>query len=89
MKITNREMLTAFSENYLYGLLGWSIPISIVIGDIRVISIVAFLFYMFLSKIINRDKYVTNLGKYFMFPIPAMLGAISAYYLGEIIKTIL
>jgi hypothetical protein len=38
-------------------------------------------FYFFLGKIVNRPKYVTDLGKFIVFPVPTALGAFIGYKL--------
>lgn len=83
------DIWNACWQNYLYGFSGWMIPVAVNLSNTYIIATVAFLFYSFLSKIINRDKYTTNLGKYVFFPVPATFGAISAFYLGEYLKIII
>jgi hypothetical protein len=38
-------------------------------------------YYFFVGRIINRPKYVTDLGKLIVFPIPSALGAFTGYKL--------
>ena len=38
-------------------------------------------YYFFMGKIVNRPKYVTDLGKMIVFPIPSALGAFTGYKL--------
>ena len=89
IKENKTDIWHACWQNYLYGFTGWMIPVAVTIGNAYLIPIVACLFYSFLSKIINREKYNTNLGKYFFFPVPATFGALSAFYLGEYLKLFL
>jgi hypothetical protein len=42
-------------------------------------------YYFFMGKIVNRPKYVTDLGKLIVFPIPSALGAFTGYKLSYII----
>jgi hypothetical protein len=42
-------------------------------------------YYLFLGKIVNRPKYVTDLGKLIVFPIPSALGAFAGYKLSYIL----
>jgi hypothetical protein len=39
------------------------------------------LYYFFLGKVVNRPKYVTDLGKFIVFPVPTALGAFIGYKL--------
>lgn len=76
----------AFFQNYLYGFTGVLVPVAVWMENVWALSIALFCFYSVLSTVINREKYTTNLGKYFFFPFPAMLGGISAYSIGEVFK---
>jgi hypothetical protein len=38
-----------------------------------------------MGKIVNRPKYVTELGKKIMFPIPSALGAFAGYKLSYLL----
>jgi hypothetical protein len=38
-------------------------------------------YYFFMGKIVNRPKYVTDLGRMIVFPIPSALGAFAGYKL--------
>jgi hypothetical protein len=73
------ELRWAVVENYFYGLLGsvifvfvsYKIDIAVLIGYM--------IYYFYLSRVINRPKYVTSLGKFIVFPVPTALGAFSGY----------
>lgn len=92
-----KDIWTAIYQNYLYAFMGWMIPVLVTIvmqNDNRLIRgtcvlIVSYFFYSLLSVIINRAKYITNLGKYLWFPLPASIGALSAVEFGIILKTFL
>jgi len=43
-------------------------------------------YYFYVGKVINRPKYVTSLGKFIMFPVPASLGAFSGYKLAYVLS---
>jgi len=42
-----------------------------------------------MGRIVNRPKYVTDLGKLIVFPIPSALGAFTGYKLGYFIHQFL
>lgn len=88
-KENKNKILLAFKQNYLYGLTGVMIPVAVWVENVFVLAIALYGFYTMLSVVVNREKYTTNLGKYFYFPLPAMLGGITSYILGQFIKTIL
>jgi hypothetical protein len=43
------------------------------------------LYYNFMGTIVNRPKYVTDLGKLIVFPIPSALGAFAGYKLSYLL----
>jgi hypothetical protein len=46
-------------------------------------------YYFYVGKVINRPKYVTSLGKFIMFPVPAALGAFAGYKLAYILSSLI
>jgi hypothetical protein len=57
-------------------------------SDVAVlVSYVAY--YTFLSRIINRPKYITDLGKLVVFPYPSAIGAFAGYKLSSYILTLI
>jgi len=65
--------------NFIYGFLGAIVIVAITIKiDIGVL-VAYLLYYFFLGKIVNRPKYVTDLGKFIVFPVPTALGAFIGY----------
>ena len=43
------------------------------------------IYYFYMGKIVNRPKYVTDLGKLIVFPLPSALGAFTGYKLSYIL----
>ena len=78
---TNKEIWEGIRDNFIYGFLGAVLVVFIATrSDIAVL--LGFLaYYFFLGKIVNRPKYVTDLGKLIVFPIPSALGAFTGYKL--------
>ena len=67
------------SIQFIYGFLG---AILVVFISTRIdigVFLGYFIYNSFLSHIINRPKYITELGKRIIFPIPTTLGAFSGY----------
>jgi hypothetical protein len=65
--------------NFIYGILG-ALVIVTVTSRIDIAVLLAYLlYYFFLGRIVNRPKYVTELGKFIVFPIPTALGAFIGY----------
>jgi len=42
--------------------------------------------FFFISKVINRPKYVTSLAKFILFPIPTALGGFAGYKIAYILS---
>lgn len=75
--------------NFIYGFLGAVVIVAVTIKiDIGVL-IAYLLYYFFLGKIVNRPKYVTDLGKFIVFPIPTALGAFLGYKIAPAIINML
>lgn len=86
---SSKELKQAMLENYIYGFLG-SILIVFIVAKVDVLVIIGYMtYYFFVGKVINRPKYVTSLGKFIMFPVPAALGAFTGYKLAYLLSTFL
>jgi hypothetical protein len=78
------EILEAVFENFTYGILG-SIIIVFITLRIDIAVLIAYMsYYFFVGKVVNRPKYVTSLGKFIVFPVPAALGAFIGYKLANL-----
>ena len=86
---SSKELKQAMLENYIYGFLG-SILIVFIVAKVDVLVILGYMtYYFFVGKVINRPKYITSLGKFIMFPVPAALGAFTGYKLAYLLSTFL
>lgn len=65
--------------NFIYGLLGALVIVAITIRLDIAVLLAYLLYYFFLGKVVNRPKYVTDLGKFIVFPIPTAIGAFIGY----------
>jgi hypothetical protein len=65
--------------NFIYGFLGAIVIVSITVKTDIGVLVSYLLYYFFLGKIVNRPKYVTDLGKFIIFPVPTALGAYIGY----------
>mgnify|MGYP003627184274 CR=1 FL=1 len=83
--ITVSEVVLHSLSNFTYGLLGASIIVSIKLGHDLPVLITYLMYYFFLGKVINRPKYVTNVGKFIVFPIPTAVGAFFGYKVAPIL----
>jgi hypothetical protein len=86
LETTSGELRQAAFENFVYGFIG-SIIVVFIANRIDIAVLISYLcYYFFVGKVVNRPKYVTSLGKFIMFPIPAALGAFTGYKLASILS---
>lgn len=86
---STREIYVAAFENFLYGLLG-AILVVFIAEKIDIAVLIAYMvYYFYVGKVVNRPKYVTSLGKFIVFPVPAALGAFTGYKLAQWLSLIL
>lgn len=84
-----KELRTAAIENFVYGFLG-SILVVFIAQRMDLMVLLAYMtYYFYVGKVINRPKYVTSLGKFIMFPVPAALGAFAGYKLAYILSSLI
>jgi hypothetical protein len=80
------EIRMAILENATYGLIG-AIIVVFIANRIDIAVLISYLcYYFFVGKVVNRPKYVTSLGKFIVFPVPAALGAFVGYKLANLIS---
>ena len=91
-----KGVVTSWSEiaqhcgvNFLFGLTGGLVIASIVIAEPWVILVSYYINKRFESKVLNRNKYTTKLGKDYIFPIPSSVGFLIGWYISTIIKNML
>jgi len=82
---THKEIWEGVRDNFIWGFLG-SILVVFVTTEIDIAVLLAYLaYYFYVGRIVNRPKYVTNLGKLIVFPLPTTLGAFVGYKLSYIL----
>jgi hypothetical protein len=82
---TKQEIFEGIRDNFIFGFLG---AILVVFISLRVdLAVLAgyLVYYSFMGRIVNRPKYVTDLGKLIVFPVPSALGAFTGYKLSYIL----
>jgi len=86
------EVWEGFRDNFIFGFLGATLVVFIATKTDIAVLMGYITYYFFMGKIVNRPKYVTDLGKMIVFPIPSALGAFTGYKLSyvllELIKSI-
>jgi len=86
---TRKEIWDAIRDNFIFGFIGATLVVFIATKtDIAVLAGYT-TYYVMMGKIVNRPKYVTELGKKIMFPMPSALGAFSGYKLSYLLINLL
>ena len=81
-EITLKELIFEFFVNFFYAYVAnVTTPFIVQKYDFGVF-IGFFIYYYFLSYILNRDKYESKFGRYILLPIPCILGAYVSYKTG-------
>jgi hypothetical protein len=75
--------------NFTFGFLGATLVVFIATRTDIAVLLAYITYYYFMGKIVNRPKYVTDLGKLIVFPIPSALGAFTGYKLSYILLELL
>jgi hypothetical protein len=78
---TNQEIWEGVRDNFIFGFLASALIVCITTRSDIAVLIAYLSYYFFLGKIVNRPKYVTDLGRLIVFPIPSALGAFTGYKL--------
>jgi hypothetical protein len=86
---TAAEVWEGIRDNFTFGFIGATLVVFIATRtDVAVLfGYIAYYFYM--GTIVNRPKYVTQLGKLIVFPIPSALGAFTGYKLSYLLIQLL
>ena len=78
---TTREIWEGTRDNFTFGFLGAILVVFIATRTDLAVLLGYLAYYAFMGRIVNRPKYVTELGKLIVFPIPSALGAFAGYKL--------
>jgi hypothetical protein len=82
------EIFHGVRDNFIFGFLGATIVVFISTRTDIMVLLGYLAYYFFMGRIVNRPKYVTDLGKLIVFPIPSALGAFAGYKLSYILQHI-
>lgn len=86
---TPSEVFVGVRDNFIFGFLGATIVVFISTRVDVMVLLGYITYYYFMGRIVNRPKYVTDLGRKIVFPIPSALGAFAGYKLSYILQTLL
>ena len=82
---TTKEIWEGVRDNFTFGFIGATLVVFIATRTDIAVLLGYLLYYVFMGTIVNRPKYVTDLGKLIVFPIPSALGAFAGYKLSYIL----
>ena len=82
---TNKEIWEGVRDNFTFGFLGAMLVVFIATRTDLAVLVGYLVYYAYMGRIVNRPKYVTDLGKLIVFPIPSALGAFTGYKLSYLI----
>ena len=82
---TTKEIWEGIRDNFIFGFLGAMMVVFIATRSDVAVLIGYIIYYMYMGRIVNRPKYVTDLGKLIVFPIPSAFGAFTGYKLSYIL----
>jgi hypothetical protein len=82
---SNKEIWEGVRDNFIFGFLGATLVVFIATRTDIAVLLGYLIYYFFVGKIVNRPKYVTDLGKLIVFPIPSALGAFTGYKLSYVL----
>ena len=86
---TYKEVWEGVRDNFTFGFLGATLVVFIATRTDIAVLMGYLIYYFFMGKIVNRPKYVTDLGKLIVFPIPSALGAFTGYKLSYVLLSLL
>jgi uncharacterized membrane protein YfcA len=86
---TAKEVWEGVRDNFLFGFIGATLVVFIATKTDFAVLLGYIAYYMFMGKIVNRPKYVTDLGRMIVFPIPSAIGAFTGYKLSYLMIELL
>lgn len=82
---TAKEIWEGVRDNFLFAFIGATLVVFIATKTDIAVLLGYLAYYGFMGRILNRPKYVTDLGRLIVFPIPSTLGAFTGYKLSYIL----
>ena len=86
---TTKEIWEGVRDNFIFGFLGAMLVVFIATRVDVAVLLGYIIYYSYMGRIVNRPKYVTDLGKLIVFPIPSALGAFTGYKLSYFVHGLL
>lgn len=86
---TSQEVWEGVRDNFTFGFIGATLVVFIATRTDLAVLLGYIAYYFYMGRIVNRPKYVTDLGKLVVFPIPSALGAFTGYKLSYVLISLL
>jgi hypothetical protein len=86
---TKKEIWEGVRDNFTFGFIGATLVVFIATRVDAAVLIGYLTYYFYMGRIVNRPKYVTDLGKMIVFPVPSALGAFTGYKLSYLLIQLL
>jgi hypothetical protein len=86
---TRQEIWEGVRDNFIWGFLASIIIVFVSTKSDIAVLLSYIVYYTFLSRVLNRPKYITDLGKLVIFPYPSALGAFVGYKLSSYLLTLI
>jgi hypothetical protein len=86
---TRLEIWEGVRDNFTFGFIGATLVVFIATRTDIAVLLGYIIYYFFMGRIVNRPKYITDLGKLIVFPIPSALGAFTGYKLSYILLALI
>ena len=73
------EIWEGIRDNFIFGFLGAILVVFISTRTDVAVLLGYLIYYSYMGRIVNRPKYITDLGRLIVFPIPSATGAFVGY----------
>jgi hypothetical protein len=84
-----KEVWEGVRDNFIFGFLGATLVVFIATKTDIAVLLGYITYYVFMGRIVNRPKYVTDFGKLIIFPFPSAFGAFVGYKLSYVLLSLL
>ena len=82
---SKKEIWEGVRDNFIFAFIGATLIVFISTKTDIAVLLGYLIYYSYMGRILNRPKYVTDLGKLIVFPVPSAIGAFVGYKLGYIL----
>jgi hypothetical protein len=84
-----KEVWEGVRDNFIFGFLSATLVVFIATRTDIAVFLGYITYYVFMGRIVNRPKYVTDFGKLIIFPLPSAFGAFVGYKISYVLLSLL